>query len=668
MIVVGLAGYGESVYENKMNLPYWLGHDTAAVLLKDGKVLAGSEEERLNRIKHTNKMWAQSLRFCLESSGITPRDVDAFACNLTEESYNMLLKKLCLHNPKFEGLTDARAFLTDMISRQLNCEIDPGKIMFVHHHLCHAESAYFHSGYDNALVLTADGQGDMMSGSVYSAWGSELEHLKFFSASDSLGDLYTESIRFLGYKLFDEYKVMGLAPYGDPGKYRDILNSFYQLLPDGEYRIFLDRIVSLYSVLTPRKKGEPFTQTHKDIAASLQEALEKIMFHILTHYQKVTAHKNICLAGGVAHNCTVNGKILYSGMFEDIFVQPAAHDAGCALGAALHVHNSQKSSARPEPVRHVFWGTDIGDNNFIQKTLELWKPLVQFEKQENICKEAARLMADGAVIGWVQGRSEFGPRALGNRSILADPRPAENKERINMMVKKREGYRPFAPSVLEEYVDEYFETNGKKSFPFMIFVLNVNQDKRESLGAITHVDGTARIQSVSGDTNPMYWQLINEFRKITGIPIVLNTSFNNNAEPIVDSLEDSIACYLTTGLNYFVAGDYLVSKKNISYKNYLDMTVSLPIFTGLRKAGRFVSENEFCTSDEIYCNFDGGRSAQLSSQAYELLTKADKEKTLGDLCRSLAISEEQTEEVINEIVELWSQRLVVIEPLRNGLS
>jgi carbamoyltransferase len=256
------------------------------------------------------------------------------------------------------------------------------------------------------------------------------------------------------------------------------------------------------------------------------------------------------MAGGVAHNCSLNGKILYSGLFDDIFVQPASHDAGGAIGAALYVTKSEMKDGSSVKLDHVYWGTDVSESKIIVEELDRWNKFIDIKKSDNIVNDTAKLLAEGSVIGWVQGRSEFGPRALGNRSILADPRPPENKDIINKMVKKREAYRPFAPSVLEEHVEEYFVIpTSQKQFPFMNFVLKVKEEKQSILGAITHVDGTARIQTVSKASNPMYWNLINEFSKYTGVHILLNTSFNNNAEPIVDSVYDAIVCFLTTKPN-----------------------------------------------------------------------------------------------------------------------
>jgi carbamoyltransferase len=479
-------------------------------------------------------------------------------------------------------------------------------------------------------------------------------------------------IYILGYKQFDEYKVMGLAPYGNPAPYRDLFKTFYTLLPEGQYQIHLKKVKKAYALTPRRKKDEPFTRVHKDIAAALQESLEDIIMHVLKHYKKKLNHSYLCLAGGVAHNCTVNGKILYSGLFDEVFVQPVAHDAGCALGAAQYRYYELNPGAPLETLEHLYWGPAIGDNDDIAKTLACWDDFITYEPVDNITRKTARLLADGEVVGWVQGKSEFGPRALGNRSIVADPRPPENKDIINAMVKKREAYRPFAPSVLEEYTHEYYETsqNKQKTFPYMIFVLDVKEDKQKLLGAVTHIDGTARIQTVSRKHNPLYWELIDQFRKITGVPILLNTSFNNNAEPIVNSVDDAITCFYTTKLNVLVIGNYLIRKKEVHQFNHLNLVPSLPVHNIITQTNRYVSFNQFTKAYQIKNNFDNGYHAPLSQEVFSILDELDGVGhcyTLADLIKKVGISaDEEKKKVLDEIIDLWIKRFIRLNPLQNA--
>ncbi|GBF78223.1 hypothetical protein PA598K_06839 [Paenibacillus sp. 598K] len=652
MNILGLNAGPDLVFEDASDSGLAYSHDSAAVLVQNGRVTAGIEEERLNRIKHSPKAPVQAIRFCLEQGGIGMEDVDYIAFYLSFEKMKSELEK-------------TRSGIQRYIRHAFDYEFPSERIVFINHQLAHAMSTYAMSGIERALVFSVDGSGDGISGMLLSADNRQMTPLHELPRANSLGDFYERIIQFLGYKRFDEYKVMGLAPYGDPSVYRALFKTFYSLLPGGNYRIHVQTSL-LFELVPPRKKSEPFTQQHKDIAAALQEALEEILFHIVAHYQKVTGHDYLCLAGGVAHNCTANGKLLYSGLFKDIFVQPAAHDAGAALGAALCVHYEQCPDDPYLPLEHLYWGTDIGDEDAIRETLSQWDTFLEWEHLgDRVTQRTAELLADGHVIGWVQGRSEFGPRALGNRSIIADPRPEENKEIINAMVKMREGYRPFAPSVLEEKAAEYFELPGHaSSFPYMIFVLNVNESKRKLLGAVTHVDGTARIQTVSQQTNPRYWSLIHAFEALTGVPIVLNTSFNNNVEPIVNSVTDAIVCYLTTKLHELVIGDYLIRKKVVAQEAILQLYPKLPPYAVLRQKSGIGANGTMETDAEIGVNYSERHSVSISAQVFRLLAQADGSRSLHQLIAAAHGKDDLVNRSFaSEIHALWSRRLVELSPV-----
>ena len=519
------------------------------------------------------------------------------------------------------------------------------------------------SGFDSCLVLTIDGEGDNIATTVSKAENSKFNIIATKPVSDSLGYFYLKVINFLGYKDFEEYKVMGLAPYGNSDIYRKIFNNFYGLLPNGDYTIHTDKISILYQVLSPRKRGEPFTQIHKDIAAALQEALENIVFHILHHFRETTGCTRLAIGGGVGQNSSMNGKILRSGLFDDVFAPSFSGDSGCAYGAAAYVSFQEQPGLPHDRVRHAYWGTSIKEDE-IACVLTKWQDFLEVEKMENPSENVADLMAEGAVIGWIQGRSEFGPRALGNRSILADPRIASHKETINAMIKKREGYRPFAPSIIEERVFDYFEVPGKNAdFPFMSFVLEVKPEWREQLPAITHVDGTARLQTVSRESNQQYWELINVFGKKTGIPILLNTSFNNNAEPIVDSITDGIVCYLTSGLNYLVVNDHLATKKNWGKNELAKLSISLP------KAARLVTEEYYLRNDDrasshfLVWNYDPDKQYALSKEWYSILRDSNGKDPLANIMKTLEFSPDQESSVFEDLLELWSDRKIILIPL-----
>ncbi|MCG2632935.1 MULTISPECIES: carbamoyltransferase family protein [Bradyrhizobium] len=668
MLCLGLSGGLDKVHEYRPALSHTFLHDGAAVMVRDGRVLAAVEEERLNRIKHSNKFPAQAIRYCLAAAGAQLKDIDRIAFYATESYCNAMLRLLFGSETQSGIPLDARTLLQLMLSQEFDTEIEPSRLSFVSHHHAHATSAFAVSGYDEGLVLAIDGGGDFLSGMVAIGSGSRLTQLHTFPEDGSLGLFYLEAIKCLGYGLFDEYKVMGLAPYGDSSRFRELFQQFYELKENGGYKIHLNDIApALEHDIHVRGKGMPFTQEHKDVSAALQEALERIVFHVLRHYREVTGMKRLCLAGGVAHNCTMTGKLLYTGLFDDIFVQPAAHDAGCALGAALMVSEEQGRPAPRERLQHVYWGPALGDDHAVEREVAAWRGHIDVQRSANVASVVAEWIANGSVVGWVQGRSEFGPRALGNRSIVADPRPAKNKDRINAIVKKREGYRPFAPSVLEEHAAEFFDlpkTAG--AFPFMNFVVQVRDCKRSVLGAVTHVDGTARLQTVSRRSNPRYWELINQFHKRTGVPVLLNTSFNNNVEPIVQSVTDAMVTFLTTDLDALVIGSLLITKRVATPEDWAALRVSLPAYTSLRRTPDHVTAECREIVCETYTTFSDGGAVRISPDLFELLHGIKGDAALGELLAH--VKGERRDAIILELRQLWEKRRICLRPAANNLG
>ncbi|HKQ08251.1 MAG TPA: carbamoyltransferase C-terminal domain-containing protein [Blastocatellia bacterium] len=661
MLVLGISGGMNLVYEDHYPVSRGSFHDAAAALVDDGRIVAAIEEERLNRIKHTNKAPAAAIRFCLDSAKVSLNDVDRVAFFGTEGFLNGFLKRHHLHHRQSD-FTDARGLIRRIFNEELGFTIADDKMTFVHHHMAHAVSAFALSGFEQSLILTIDGHGDGIAGMLLQAEGPHLSVINTIPTSKSLGWFYDDVIRYLGFEEFEEYKVMGLAPYGDPGRFRDLFKTFYSLMPNGGYALHKERLEALYDVVPPRKKAEAITQLHMDVAAALQESLEEIVLHLLRYFRRKTGQRNLCLAGGVAHNCSLNGKILYSGLFSDVFVQPAAHDAGTAIGAALQVYRENHPAGKARRLEHVYLGTDVGDDALIAATLWPWRRLIEYERVDHIAARAAALLADGAIIGWVQGRSEFGPRALGNRSIVADPRPAQNKDIINAMVKKREGFRPFAPSVLEECAGDYFDLPaGQARLPFMVFVVRVRKDKQALLGAVTHVDGSARVHTVSKATNEPFWNLINEFGKLTGVPVLLNTSFNNNVEPIVDSAQDAVVCFLTTSLHYLVVGNYLVRRREHDYLAYLDMIPSMPLYTRMQQVKGYVSSNQTRTACKISNTYDQRFQIEVSPEVFSVLSSADGKASLGRLLDRHGSGDGKKAQV-DEIIRLWTKRVVKLSP------
>lgn len=652
MLILGLV----SGYDQIPEIDLEEAHDSSAVLLRDGEVIAALEEERSSRIKHNGRTAITSGMFCLKQHKLKFSDIDRIVLHCREYEANQhtidqyIFQRIDAKSARERACSIFREMTGELVPKE--------KIYFVEHHMCHAANAFYMSGFDKSLILTIDGPSpEGHAGYVISAEGDSWEVLDRILNEDSLGSFYTRTSMFLGCNKHEEHKVMGLAPYGDPGKYRPIMKKIYTLLPNGKYKINHGYFGLLYDYIEVRRKGEKITQDHKDLAAALQEALEAIVMHILEHYQKLTGHRRLCLGGEAALNCSMNGKILYSGLFDEMFVQPAAHDAGNALGAAIYAAKKEKETVTVMP--HLFYGTEIGDAESVGRLLSKWDRLISCRKEEDIIEKTAGLLADGYVIGWVQGRSEFGPRALGHRSILADPRPAESKTMMNAMVKEIEGHLPFAPSILEEYLGEYYEVpQAKANLSFMNYVLQTKEDKKELLGAVTHVDGSARIQTVSKATNEKYWNLINAFREKTGIPILLNKSFHNDVEPLVDTEVDALACFLTTNINYLIIGDYFIEKKQASTDDYLYMIPGLPFEGKVMRTVKTDGKGQRHTQYIVRIDYRDKHIEETKENVYRLLDRCDGKKTVRDLLEECRIEREEWTEIVNELIRLWSRRVI----------
>ena len=628
-----------------------LSHDASAVMVVDDELVAAVEEERLNRMKHWNYVPVNAMRYCLEAAGLTLADVDAVAVAGNQRLLDARLADRLARSPGETQYPDFTAYLGALLERELGADVR-GKLTYYDHHLSHAFGAYATAGLPNSLVVTLDGAGDGISGMSLSAVDAEVEELGQIHPNNSLGLLYEEVTRHLGYRLFDEYKVMGLAPYGDPSVHRDVFTAAITLADDGAYTVDLPAIVAaLRTRVPPRPAGSEFGKPYQDLAAALQEAVERVGLHYLTKLGARTGHRHLCYSGGFAHNCSLNGKLLATRAFDKIHVAAAADDSGIALGAACLAALEQGDwslRARDEVYLGPLADAGVPD---VLAAVARW-PAVTATRVADVETHTAKLLADGLVVAWVQGRAEFGPRALGNRSILADPRPAENKGRINAMIKKREAYRPFAPSVIAEAVGDYFETSGETDLPTMSVVLPVRADQRERLGAITHVDGSARVQTVRREANPRYHALISAFGAITGVPIVLNTSFNNHREPIVTSVHDAVTTFLTTGLDRLVIGDVVVSKRDAAARAWMaDVHVALEPVVTLHDDG---------VSARAEASHFALKTLQLSRELYRVLHGADGTTTVA--ARAAAAKVDLTDALYAELADVWSERHIVLSP------
>jgi len=553
------------------------GHDSCAAIAVDGKIVVASAEERFNREKHSGKFPYNAIKFSLKEAGISDiNEVDEIAIIF---DYWKLIRYLHVYGFfKFfpahtktsfaGGLYQAKKIAS--IKRILKKELGyKGSIKFLDHHNCHASTVYYTSDFDSAAVLTVDGRGEKACTRIYSASGTELKQQFQLDYPNSLGVFYTSITEYLGFKKDeDEGKIMGLAPYGSTklvDKMRQVLDTkgktyklnlaFFEMQNDPSKNVS-DEFVRIFG---PRRaKKDPLTQHHKDIARAAQALLEEAMINLARYAKELTDEDNLCLSGGVALNSVANGHILQEKIFDNIYIYPAAGDDGACAGAALYSYYQQNDERVFDKENQTPYLGYASNEAEILKAIK--KNKLQYKKSKNIAKDAAKLIAEDKFVGWYQGRAEFGPRALGNRSIVVDPRKAENKDLVNARIKFREAFRPFAPSALDEYAQDYFETDGVDS-PYMILAFDVKKDKQKVIPAVTHVDGTARIQTVTKEQNERYWNLINEFYKLTGVPVVLNTSFNRMGEPIVNTPEEAINCLLGSGLDAVALGDYLIIKE-----------------------------------------------------------------------------------------------------------
>jgi carbamoyltransferase len=547
-------------------------HDSSACIARDGEVLFAVAEERLSRVKHDARFPASAIRACLDFAGVGADQVD-FICqgwSPPQTSYLHDLRSYATGSQPVDSralLNSTRHFVSmwhqhsgENRFRQIFGASRPEFRLF-EHHLAHAISAYAFSGLDDAAILVIDGRGAWEATSIWHGRSGRIEHVRTIAWPNSLGLFYAQFTHYLGFEPYsDEWKVMGLAPYGQPGV---DLSRFISIGGEG-YRVATRLLIgkdsapsaAIEAVLGPRRAPESeITDHHKNIAFAVQDACEQAMLRLAAGAVAKTGCRNLCLAGGVALNSKANGKILTSGLVNNLFIQPAAGDDGVCLGAALAPHLDGGGMLPMHKMRHAYLGPASSDAE-IEKAITTYK--IRHTRVSDPAKAAAELLANGKILGWFQGRMEFGPRALGSRSILADPRDPQMTEKVNNAVKFREWWRPFAPSMLAESAGNYIESATDS--PFMILTAQVRPDKRRIIPAVTHVDGSARPQTVERDVNPLYWKLICEFGGLTGVPVIMNTSFNLRGEPIVCTPTDAIRTFFSSGMDALMIGSFLVEK------------------------------------------------------------------------------------------------------------
>lgn len=634
-------------------------HDSAAAIVVNGRVACAVEEERLTRVKHTNAFPSEALRACVLGQGLRGKDVDAFAFFFGEAFYDLDLNDQVV-KLSARPLPAVRALLAEGLSMSLGFECPQEKIEFVRHHDAHLASVHVASGFRDCLVAVIDGNGEYESASIYSVRDDVPELLHTQAISASYGHFYRLATQLAGFGPFDEYKLMGLAPYGRPERY---LPALQQLLHHRapEFGIRRDGLSRLtWDIgLRARDANAPLDQNRMDFAAGVQRLLEQSIFELLDFWRRETGHSALCLAGGVAHNCAMNGRLARAGMFETLYIHPASHDAGAALGAALEVAIRRDPDVRGRAGGGFspFVGPGLTVGPGVSEELRSWGPLLRCSPSASAVSDAADMIADGGVVGWARGASEFGPRALGNRSILADPRPAENWRRINLAIKKRESFRPFAPAVLDHCFDEYFvRPKSSVNLNDMVVVVEVKPEARELLAAVTHVDGTARVQVVRRSENPDFWSLISAFRDRTGVGVLLNTSFNNRHEPIVQSLHDGIRTLLTTSLDCLVIEGWVIQRSGIDLEEVAErLEVALAPFASLDVSIRGASVSARLVKGTF-------SQSTLSLQMYERLPRDLAPVSLANLLGSLDLGARR--DTLAEIVALWEARLLELRPCR----
>jgi len=569
--------------------------DSSACLVIDGKLINAVEEERFTRIKHWAGFPIQSIKFCLENANLKISDIDKISLNF-DTNANLLKKILFIIKKKpsvgliLNRLKRKKKYqsIKTILDKEFTDDKFKGDIENIEHHYAHLSSAYHVSPFDKACVLSVDGFGDFAS----TAWGfgenNQIIINKKIYFPHSLGIFYQAITQFLGFKNYgDEYKIMGLAPYGKP-TFVNKLKEILQLNSDGTFKLNLDyfkfykqnfsykwdageiKVEDLYSEKLINLLGEEKTKKnkiedfHKDLAHSTQKVYEEAFLNILNNLFKKYKNENLCISGGCGMNSVANGKILNNTNFKNIYVQPAAGDAGGSIGAAYASYFKDKKNKKNFQMTHSYWGTSFDDKQILktinENEIKIKNQNCKHEKildDESLCKIVSKMISEGKVVGWFQDKMEWGPRALGNRSILGDPRRADMKDILNIKIKRRESFRPFAPSILREHVKDWFEQED--DVPFMMKVYQVKKNKRHEIPAVTHVDGSGRLQTVKQETNSKYYNLIKQFYNLTNVPILLNTSFNEN-EPIVSKPEEALDCFLRTKMDVLVLGNNLIQR------------------------------------------------------------------------------------------------------------
>jgi carbamoyltransferase len=663
MFTLGLAGGLDAVHEQRLDTPENYTYDGAAVLLEDGVVVAAIEEERLDRIKHSNKFPVRAIRFCLESRGLSLTDLSSIAYYVDEAAADALLTRMYLTRPEFPCRMRARTLMHATLGAALSGDFDSAKLRFYEHRLTHAACAMHQSGFEASLVFVIDNAGGLYAGRRGPEGAVSMETLVLTPPAKALQKLCHAILPFLGLGLFEEYKALALAALGDGKIFKAEVGGLYELLPGGEYRLHLDRVPALIAAIEPPRSGAELHQRHYDLAASLQRAMEEIVLHILKHYQAVTGLRHLCVAGGMAENVETNSALLYSGLFDEVFVHPAAYDSGCALGAALLASQDDGRPAPQTRVQGVRWGSSLASRSAIDTELRRWSGFLRAEHNNDAVHRAAEMIAGGSLVAWVEGRSDFGSHALGSRNVLALPNSVENAVRLHRALGRPETYRQLALLIREEDVEAWCELPpGYGALPFQTFTVRVRASKYAQVAAALNADGKAKVQTVSRELHPRLWGLLGELEQMKSAPALLSASFNRSSEPTVESIEDAAACFIASGLDYLVAGDLIAERTAASRAAWMSLTISLPPYTQLVRTKGWSERKRRAIRDEICTTYAPGPRKTITQTLGDLLTGLDEEISFADLLARAALDPEKKSELMNEIIALSSAGMIDLRP------
>ncbi len=589
IIVMGISGLHNSVPFKKKLFPalsarqYRIaqGFDAAAALVTHEGVKAAAAEERFTGEKTTGSFPVNAMNYCLRAANLAPDAVDYLGHGFCYKPYKSFYEQSENDLRQYEEVYSRKAQLL-CLKAYFPLENWDDKFIQVPHHLAHAASAFYPSGLEESLILVTDGMGEQHNTTIAVGYEKQIEVIEQIPGLHSIGILYGVVTMYLGFFFgLDEYKVMGLAAFGNPKRYFKKMAGFVKLAGNGIYTIPIlyenrtdlekETYAGSLAILSemfgpPRKPDDDVTTHHMDVAAALQAVLQNCLLHVLRHFKNETGQKDLCLAGGVALNCTANGTIKRSRLFREMFIQPAAGDDGTALGAALFIRHQLVPKLSLKRMGLPLWGPGYNESE-IESVLKNRGEFVctRYASFDEVASATAALLAKGQIVAWFQGRMEFGPRALGGRSILGDPRDKEMRDRINRRIKKREDFRPFAPAVINEEASRYFdiEAGDEASYAYMLCLTQVKRDYQDCLPAVTHIDGSARVQCVSKEDHPRFWTLLNAFGKISGMPVLLNTSLNVQGQPIVNSPEEALATFLSANLDALVMENFLLLRRDI---------------------------------------------------------------------------------------------------------